>query len=73
MSQQVKGKRVLRFALIADSHLNPTNQENTSPWETNHLANQRNKVVVKAINKIEPAFTIHLGDVVHPLPCTEQY
>ncbi len=73
MSQQVKGKRVLRFALIADSHLNPTNQENTSPWETNHLANQRNKVVVKAINKIEPAFAIHLGDVVHPLPCTDQY
>lgn len=73
MPQKVQGKRVLRFALIADSHLNPDSEGNTSPWETNHLANQRNKVVVKAINKIEPAFVIHLGDVVHPLPCTDLY
>lgn len=70
----VKGNKVLfQFALIADSHLNPADAGNTSPWQTNHMANQRNAVVVEAINRLNPAFTIHVGDVVHPLPNTSQY
>ncbi|WP_167670743.1 metallophosphoesterase family protein [Allopusillimonas ginsengisoli] len=73
MTPQNKGKFLFRFALVADSHLNPVDAANTSPWQTNHMANQRNEVVVDAINQLEPAFTIHVGDVVHPLPTTPHY
>jgi Icc-related predicted phosphoesterase len=71
--KNIRGSHLFRFALIADSHLNPVNEGNTSPWQTNHLANPRNEVVVDAINILNPAFTIHLGDVVHPLPYTNSY
>ena len=67
------GRRLMRFAVVADSHLNPADAGNTSPWQTNHLANPRNEVVVTAINKIAPAFTVHVGDVVHPLPHSSDY
>jgi predicted phosphodiesterase len=73
MRNFISGPRLLRFAVVADSHLNPVHADNTSPWQTNHLANPRNQVVVDAINKIDPAFTIHVGDVVHPLPHTADY
>ena len=73
MKEKVRGKRLIRDAVIADSHLNPEEGENTSPWATNHLANQRNKVVVEAVNKIGPEFVVHLGDVVHPLPYSKLY
>jgi hypothetical protein len=73
MNKKPQGKHLFRFALIADSHLNPVDESNTSPWQTNHLANPRNEVVVDAVNKLKPAFTVHLGDVVHPLPYTNSY
>jgi hypothetical protein len=34
------------FAIIADTHFNPQNTPNTSPWPTNRLANDRTRVVV---------------------------
>lgn len=71
--KNIRGRHLFRFALIADSHLNPVDEGNTSPWQTNHLANPRNEVVVDAINLLKPAFTVHLGDVVHPLPYTSSY
>ncbi|MFD4839767.1 metallophosphoesterase [Achromobacter sp. NPDC058515] len=70
---EMKGRRLFRFAVVADSHLNPVGADNTSPWQTNHLANPRNEVVVEAINAIAPVFTVHVGDVVHPLPHTADY
>ena len=73
MKKGAKGRHLFRFALIADSHLNPVDEGNTSPWQTNHLANPRNEVVVRAVNILKPAFTVHLGDVVHPLPYTSSY
>jgi predicted phosphodiesterase len=73
MNKKPRGKHLFRFALIADSHLNPVDESNTSPWQTNHLANPRNEVVVDAVNRLKPAFTVHLGDVVHPLPYTSSY
>lgn len=68
-----KGALLFRFAVIADSHLNPAEHGNTSPWQTNHLANPRNEVVVDAVNELKPCFTVHVGDVVHPLPHTSEY
>jgi len=68
-----KGKKLFEFAIIADSHLNPAEGGNTSPWQTNHLANQRNEIVLRAINRLRPSFTVHVGDVVHPLPYTKDF
>ena len=55
------------FALIADSHMNP-GDENASPFETNALANGRSRYVIEAVNRLEPDFVIHMGDLVHPVP-----
>jgi hypothetical protein len=56
------------FAVIADSHLNPDDAQNTSPWRTNRLANGRTAFVISEINRLKPAFVVHLGDIVHPVP-----
>jgi predicted phosphodiesterase len=61
------------FAVIADSHLNPEGSPNTSPWRTNRLANDRNEFVVHELNRLQPAFVVHLGDIVHPLPAHPAY
>jgi len=61
------------FAVIADTHLNPQNTPNTSPWRTNRLANDRTRAVVDVLNKLQPAFVVHLGDVVHPVPTHPDY
>lgn len=55
------------FALIADSHMNP-GDENSSPFETNALANARSRYVIESVNRLEPDFVIHMGDLVHPVP-----
>lgn len=61
------------FAVIADGHLNPAGAANTSPWRTNRLANARNAFVIRELNRREPAFVVHLGDVVHPVPSHPDY
>ena len=55
------------FALIADSHMNP-GDENSSPFETNAMANARSRYVIEEVNRLEPDFVIHMGDLVHPVP-----
>lgn len=55
------------FALIADSHMNP-GDENSSPFETNAMANARSRYVIEAVNRHNPDFVIHMGDLVHPVP-----
>lgn len=62
-----------RFAVLADTHINPTDDESPSPWLTNRHANARSRAVVQEINRYEPAFTVHLGDIVHPVPSQPTY
>lgn len=56
-----------RFAVIADSHINPEQGDNPSPYQTNRLANERNRYAVERINALSPDFVIHLGDFVQPV------
>ncbi|MFV2000864.1 MAG: metallophosphoesterase [Acidimicrobiia bacterium] len=58
---------MLRFVVIADSHIRPPDQE-TVAYPSNALLVRRNEVVVDLCNEIAPAFVVHLGDIVHPLP-----
>jgi len=56
------------FAVIADTHVNPRDGESGSPWPANRLANDRARWAVAALNADAPAFVVHLGDMVHPIP-----
>ncbi|HSJ28765.1 MAG TPA: metallophosphoesterase [Acidimicrobiia bacterium] len=67
------GGFLFRFAVLADTHMNPRDGESPSPWLTNRAANARTRAVVREINRLQPAFTIHLGDIVHPVPSQDTY
>jgi 3',5'-cyclic AMP phosphodiesterase CpdA len=57
----------MRFVVVADSHIRfPDDDVETYP--SNSLMVARNEFVVDVCNRIEPAFVVHLGDIVHPLP-----
>lgn len=61
------------FAVIADTHTRPAAGDESSPWAVNRLANGRARYVVERVRRMSPAFTIHLGDVVHPVPVLPSY
>ena len=62
------GEHRFTFAVIADTHMRPEEGDESSPWEVNLHANGRARYVVELLNQLEPDFTIHLGDIVHPVP-----
>jgi|GEM_PF-111348 len=62
------GQLLFRFAVIADTHVTEQEGSSSSPWQVNKLANARCRSVVRQINRAEPAFVLHLGDLVHPVP-----
>ncbi len=62
------GQLLFRFAVIADTHVTEQEGNSSSPWQVNKLANARCRNVVSQINRAEPAFVLHLGDLVHPVP-----
>jgi len=61
---------VFSFVVVADTHVNESDTLSTSPFETNHLANERARYVFQEIASMaeQPDFVIHLGDIVHPVP-----
>ena len=61
------------FAVIADTHTRPEAGDLSSPWQVNALANDRCRYVTAVLNRLQPAFVIHLGDVVHPVPALPTY
>jgi len=61
---------MLRFMVIADSHIRfPDDDVDTYP--SNALMVERNRRVVEMCNELQPAFVVHLGDIVHPLPAED--
>jgi 3',5'-cyclic AMP phosphodiesterase CpdA len=64
------GARLFTFAVVADTHVNQSEDASTSPFLTNRLANGRARRVFHDIARMRPApqFGMHLGDMVHPLP-----
>ncbi|WP_333830444.1 metallophosphoesterase family protein [Pararhodobacter sp.] len=61
------------FAVIADTHINAEDGVSGSPWPANRLANDRARWAVAALNADTPAFVVHLGDMVHPIPTQPGY
>lgn len=64
------GRRLFQFALVADTHVNERDGHSSSPYEANARANARARYVFASIAQLEPApaFVMHLGDIVHPVP-----
>ncbi len=56
------------FAVIADSHFHPPGVPEQAVWESDRWFNDRNRAAVALVRRAKPAFTIHLGDVPHPVP-----
>lgn len=64
---------ILTFAIITDTHIRPPGGDESSPFPVNDLANGRARYAVASIARHRPAFTVHLGDMVHPLPHLPTY
>lgn len=69
----LQGKPLFRFAVIADTHLGPQDGVSPSPWKSNALANARARAAVRQLNGLKPAFVVHLGDMIHPVPAQPEY
>lgn len=69
------GDPILTFVVVADTHVNEDEHTSSSPFETNHQANSRARHVFAEIAAMDPspAFVIHLGDIVHPVPSLPGY
>lgn len=57
-----------RFAVIADTHINPSDNDHISPFESHRLTNARMLHTVDILNALEPDLVVHVGDMVHPVP-----
>ena len=62
------GKHSLTFAVIADTHMNQSEDYSSSPYPCNRLANARTRHVIAELNRLKPSFVVHLGDIVNPVP-----
>jgi len=67
------GRYLFSIAVIADTHMNEVEYGSSSPYECNRIANARTRYVIERLNQIDPALTIHLGDLVHPVPSMPTY
>lgn len=66
-------KPLFTFAIVTDTHVRPPGGDDSSPFPVNDLANDRARYAIAAIARHKPGFTIHLGDMVHPLPHLPTY
>jgi len=63
-----KRSKLFTFAIISDTHIRPRDGDQSSPFPVNLKANARARFAVQEIVRRRPAFTVHLGDMVHPMP-----
>ena len=61
------------FAVIADTHVNQQEDQSSSVYPSSKLANARARHVIDELNRLSPAFVIHLGDLVNPVPNQPAY
>ncbi len=59
--------------MVADSHFHPPGIPEQAAWEADRHFNDRNRAVVRWVEAADVAFTVHLGDVPHPVPGLEAH
>ncbi|MCK9510680.1 MAG: metallophosphoesterase [Pigmentiphaga sp.] len=62
-----------RFAVLADTHANPEDEGALSPFASHRLTNSRLRHAVRQLNRLNPDFVVHVGDMVHPVPDAALY
>ncbi|MEJ0072337.1 MAG: metallophosphoesterase [Pseudomonadota bacterium] len=67
------GAELFSFVVVADTHMNQEEARSSSPYLCNKLANARSRHVLHEINALAPAFVIHLGDLINPVPALPSY
>src|SRR5215470_1466386 len=68
MALENKDSSLFTFAIVSDTHVRPPAGDQSSPFPVNLKANARARFAVREIVRRRPAFTVHLGDMVHPMP-----
>jgi len=63
----------LSFGIITDTHVRSPEGDQSSPYPVNDKANARANYACKLLAAQDPAFVVHLGDMVHPLPAMTSY
>lgn len=65
-----QGQHLFSFVVVADTHVNETDDTSLSPFESTRKSNKRARYVFSEIAAMspQPAFVVHLGDMVHPVP-----
>ena len=61
------------FAIVTDTHIRAPGGDLSSPYPVNDRANGRARYAAALIADANPDLTIHLGDLVHPLPHMPAY
>ncbi len=64
---------VFRVALVTDSHVRLETDDPQNIYPSDRYANDKNRHVVRQINKTEPDLVIHLGDIPHTIPDSENH
>ncbi len=74
-SKRPQGGCLFSFVVVADTHVNESDQTTRSPFASNLQTNQRARHVFREIAAMDPApdFVVHLGDMVHPMPYVPGY
>lgn len=74
------GRCLFSFVLIADTHIDRENLPSSSPFPVNELCNGRTRYCIadighlsREMGSLAPKFTVHLGDLTHPVPSMAAY
>ena len=72
-SRAIAGKRLFRYAVISDTHLRLPEDARLTPWKSQAKGVERAELALRQIAAVQPAFLIHLGDMVQPVPHLPTY
>ncbi|SFA57211.1 Calcineurin-like phosphoesterase [Paracoccus halophilus] len=73
MNKRPEGKALFKVSIVSDTHVNEREDFSASPYPANAEANPRARHVFAQINAVNPAFVIHLGDMINPVPELPSY
>ena len=67
------GEHRFTFVVMADTHVNQSEESSASPYPSTLLTNPRTRWVIHAINQLAPDFVVHMGDLTNPVPSLPTY
>lgn len=68
MSRRPSGSKLFTVGLISDTHCNEKEDFSASAYPANAEANPRARHVFACLEREKPAFIMHMGDMINPVP-----